>query len=243
MYTGFARIYDKVMADVDYIGWAKFLDENIKAHAIIEGNNTLELCCGTGNLTLELIKLGYDMSGVDISLEMLSIASEKLKEESVILFQQDITRLSLNAKYRIILCPCDGINYVLTKKDLRSTLKRVHNHLEVKGLFIFDVSSEYKVSSVLGDNTFSHRGEELSYIWENSYSRKILNMDISFYVKEEAGYSRIEEVQSQRAYSKGELVKELEALGFKVLKVYGGFDFSIPKTTSHRIHFITRKEG
>jgi len=57
MYKNLAYVYDRLMYDVDYAGWACFL-ESICKKENIKIENILDLACGTGSLTLELLKLG-----------------------------------------------------------------------------------------------------------------------------------------------------------------------------------------
>lgn len=51
----------------------------------------LELCCGTGRLTLPIARDGYDISGVDYTSSMLDQAKIKVSEATLdISFSNDI---------------------------------------------------------------------------------------------------------------------------------------------------------
>ena len=76
IYDLLAPIYDVVNGDVDYSAWADFIERIIEKEGIgCRPELVLDLGCGTGSMTIELAKRGYDMTGIDYSVEMLDIAS------------------------------------------------------------------------------------------------------------------------------------------------------------------------
>ena len=78
-YESLAKVYDKIMReDVDYGEWARYTD-SLFCESGIRGNKILDLGCGTGGITLEMSKLGREMSGVDISEEMIAEAKKKCR--------------------------------------------------------------------------------------------------------------------------------------------------------------------
>ena len=71
-YDAIASIYDSINADIDYSSWADFIEKIFKKHSKIgKPDLVLDLGCGTGSMTLELARRGYDMTGIDYSPEML----------------------------------------------------------------------------------------------------------------------------------------------------------------------------
>ena len=78
-YENFARVYDELMDNVPYEEWAQFILNLLQDRKITEGL-VLELGCGTGKLMTLLGKAGFDMIGVDNSVEMLQIAREKTSQ-------------------------------------------------------------------------------------------------------------------------------------------------------------------
>ena len=75
MYNSFAYVYDEFMENVPYERWAQMLADILRADGIEDGL-LLDLGCGTGTLTRMMADLGYDMTGVDLSADMLSVARE-----------------------------------------------------------------------------------------------------------------------------------------------------------------------
>ena len=86
MYTSFARVYDALMDTVDYAAWAEHYKQLMEACHVPAKGRCVECACGTGSLTLPLRKMGYQMTGVDVSEEMLAAAMEKARAVLIRLF-------------------------------------------------------------------------------------------------------------------------------------------------------------
>ncbi|WP_195940162.1 class I SAM-dependent methyltransferase [Romboutsia sp. 1001713B170131_170501_G6] len=245
-YKDFAFIYDELMNEVDYNGWVEYIEEIIEKEGT-KVQNILELACGTGNLTIPLTKKNYDIAGIDISEEMLGVAREKAEKEGVelVLLQQDIAELDFDiTNLDCVLCACDGFNYITYDEDLENVFKKTYELLKENGLFIFDISSFYKLSSVLGNNMYGENREDVAYMWQNYFDdeENLVEMELAFFVKDEDGrFERFEEVHQQRAYTEEEILDMLQSVGFKDIKVYSDFTFETPKKDSERIFFVAKK--
>ncbi len=229
-YSEFAFVYDELMDEVDYDSWVKYLEDIIDREGV-KVKNVLELACGTGNITIPLAKKHYDIAGLDISYEMLGVAREKAEKDGLelVLLEQDITELDFDIEdLDCILCACDGFNYIIDDDDLRSVFQKTYKLLKDKGLFIFDISSYYKLSQVLGNNMYGENREDITYIWQN-------------YFYEEDKYNKFEEEHQQRAYTQQEIFNHLKDTGFSEIKIYGDFTFEEPTNTSQRIFFVCKK--
>lgn len=245
-YKDFAFIYDELMNEVDYNGWVEYIEKIIEKEGT-KVQNILELACGTGNLTIPLTKKNYDIAGIDISEEMLGVAREKAEKEGVelVLLQQDIAELDFDiTNLDCVLCACDGFNYITYDEDLENVFKKTYELLKENGLFIFDISSFYKLSSVLGNNMYGENREDIAYMWQNYFDdeENLVEMELAFFVKDEDGrFERFEEVHQQRAYTEEEILDMLQSVGFKDIKVYSDFTFEAPKEDSERIFFVGKK--
>lgn len=245
-YSDFAFIYDELMNDVDYNGWIKYIEEIIEKENV-KVQNILELACGTGNLTIPLTKKNYDIAGIDISDQMLNVAREKAEKEGVelVLLQQDIAELDFDVtNLDCILCACDGFNYITYDDDLENVFAKSHELLKDGGLFIFDISSHYKLSTILGNNMHGENREDISYLWQNYFDdeQNLIEMELAFFVKDANGkFDKFEEVHQQRAYTEDEIIESLQISGFTDIKVYGDFTFEKPKKDSERIFFVCKK--
>lgn len=245
-YNDFAFIYDELMNEVDYDGWVKYIEDIIK-NENAEVQNILELACGTGNLTIPLTKKNYDIAGIDISDQMLSVAREKAEQEGVelVLLQQDIAELDFDVtNLDCVLCACDGFNYVTYDDELESAFAKTYELLKPGGIFIFDISSHYKLSKILGNNMYGENREDVAYMWQNYFDNEqnLVEMELAFFVKDENGkFDKFEETHYQRAYTEEEIIESLQISGFENIKVYGDFTFEKPKKDSERLFFVCRK--
>ena len=244
-YDNFANYYDKLMReDIDYSQIADFI-ENVFSHYEKNPNLVADLACGTGNITIPMAKRGYDMIGVDKSVKMLDIAQKKAQDENlnILFLNQDISKLDLFGTCDAFLCMIDGINYILSPKSLFNMFSKIKKcFINPDGIFIFDISSEYKLSKVIGNNTFTYDSEDVFYSWENKFyeDKKLSRMYLNFFVKKKNAYKRFCESHIQRAYSVEEIKKALKKAGFTDIDCYDGFTFSPVTKTSERITFVVR---
>ncbi|MBM7562297.1 class I SAM-dependent DNA methyltransferase [Fusibacter tunisiensis] len=243
-YDKFAFVYDIMQYDVDYTAWADRLNDKIKA---LKPNSRklLELATGTGNLAIELSKRSYILEGLDLSEEMLAVASQKTSEAGLRIrfYNQDMKTFNTKKNYDVIFSVCDGMNYLVETEDFRSMLDSAASHLNPEGLLIFDLSSEYKFKQVIGNSTFAETFENAAYIWENEYDANLkqLSFLLTLFVESSAGYSRYEEYHLQRAYGIDE-IKDLLYNQFELLEILDGDSFKPVHPESHRICFIAKRK-
>ncbi|QZY56278.1 class I SAM-dependent DNA methyltransferase [Crassaminicella profunda] len=243
-YSAFAYVYDQLMEDVDYENWVDYIERIFEKYNI-KPQNIAELACGTGNITNILARRGYNLIGVDLSEDMLFVAQEKARDMGVevIYLNHDMRELALPSELDSILCICDGINYIIDEKDLLKVFQNVYNDLKTKGLFVFDISSYYKLSNILGNNTYAENFQEVSYIWENYFDedRSVCDFDLTIFSKEGDVYKKYEESHSQKAYKENEIVEKLSTVGFRKIEKFEAFTFEKTKNESERIYFVCEK--
>ena len=101
--------------------------------------NLLDVACGTGSITA-LLAGTYQVSGLDISPGMLAVARKKLPGGTP-LYLADMTCFRLNAKFDAVICAYQGVNHLLSLSAWRDFFACAHQHLDVGGVFIFDVTT------------------------------------------------------------------------------------------------------
>lgn len=239
-YRDFAYVYDKLMnEDIDYDKWCDYIENLFSIHSV-SPDTLCELACGTGNITYRMKQRGYKITGTDISEDMLSCASQKVGFNNLICC--DMSRLKLRNKYDAFLCMIDGINYIITPKAVINTFSNVKKHLNMGGVFIFDISSRYKLKEIIGNETFIHSEFDLFYSWQNQYYEKynISDMLLNFFIRYKDSYKRFEERHIQRGWSAREIVKMLKIAGFSEIAVYDELSFTKPNDKSQRIVFVCK---
>lgn len=245
MYTDFAEIYDELMSNVDYESWADYYASLMAAFGIREGK-ICECACGTGNLTIPLMQRGYQVTGVDMSQDMLWRASQKARKAGVGIpfVQQDMRKLRLHRKMDAVLATCDGVNYLMTDEDLLAFFTSAYNALRDGGALFFDISTPYKLSNILGNQIICEDTDEITYFWQNSYSEntKIVDMHLCFFVKQEDGtYKRIDEEQKQKAHTIEKLTELLTRAGFSRVMAYGNNVMEGARENEHRWHIAAKR--
>ena len=243
-YASFARYYDALTRNVEYTRRADYLCEILKREGHQPGI-TLDLACGTGSLTVELAKRGFDVYGVDGSMEMLSEAQQKAAEEGLeLLFLcQQMQRLDLYGTVDTVFCVLDSLNHITSSKELQKALNRVSLFMAPGALFVFDVNTPYKHQKVLADNTFVYDTEEVFCVWQNTLDAKTNKVQITldFFEREGLLYHRSSEHFSERAYSHEELTAMLCVAGLELLNVYGDMSFDGPEKDCQRAVYVVRK--
>jgi SAM-dependent methyltransferase len=150
-YQRFGEFYDAVMGDRQAA--AEQVRELILA-AKPAAKNVLELGCGTGSI-LECLQDAYEVSGLDVSGKMLSIAHRKVPGSR--LFQQDMVDFRIDGRFDVIFCVFDSINHVRGFSDWKKVFAAVRRHLLPGGCFIFDINTQRKLERLIAGPPWVHR--------------------------------------------------------------------------------------
>lgn len=240
MYQDFAEIYDGLMNDVDYESWAEYYTRLLSIYGIRSGK-ICECACGTGGLTLPLQHRGFQMTGVDLSREMLWQAAQKARKNgmNIPFVQQDMRSLNLHKPVDAVLATCDGVNYLMTDEDLLSFFRAAKRAIRPGGALIFDVSTPHKLKNILCSGLMCEDRPEITYLWQNTWHERAqtVDLDLCFFVREADGkYRRMEEHQSQRAWDTETLKNGLLKAGFRGVCMYSEATLNPAKEQDQRWH-------
>lgn len=246
MYTGFAEVYDRLMDNVNYELWADFYREILTRYGVGRGSKVCECACGTGGLTIPLHKRGYQMTGVDMSQEMLWIAAQKARKQGMntLFIQQDMRQLRLHRPVDAVLATCDGLNYLLEDADAAAFFTAAYQALRPGGCLVFDVSTPWKLENARGNQIICEDRQDVTYMWQNRFDaqKARLDMHLCIFVRQKDGsYRRIDEEQTQRAHTVEGLTTLLRGVGFTGIAVYGNSRMEAPRDKEQRWHFAAVK--
>lgn len=242
-YDAFAEVYDKLTDNIEYKKRADYVSALFDRYGVRGKEPILDLACGTGSLTIELAKLGYDMIGVDSAYAMLSQAQNKKYEENVdVLFLcQDMTELDLYGTISGAVCMLDSLNHLDSAEDVKRTIEKVGLFMEHGGIFIFDVNTIYKHREILGNNTFVYDCDDVYCVWQNSLNDDdSVDISLDIFEREDGVYYRSGEEFSERAYPIGQYKKWLGDAGFELLHIYDEMSDRELNDRTQRAVFVAR---
>lgn len=242
-YGFLAEYYDGLTADVDYEKWADYLEHFFDRAGDV--HSVVDLGCGTGSLTVELVRRGYAVTGVDLSEDMLTVAMDKCAEleEVPLLLCQDMSKLTLLEPADAVVCCLDSLNYVTDPNAVRRTFRRVFENLRPGGLFLFDIRTPDFLRAMDGQ-VFLDETEEVYCVWRGEFSkrRNILTYCMDLFGRQRDDlWERAEEFHEEYAYEPEELTLWLKEAGFTRVKQYGNLKLRAPKEGEERIFFTAYK--
>ncbi len=244
-YEKFAYPYDRMMANVNYVRWANYIEDLFK-HYKSEPRKILEVACGTGALTVLMEERGYEICGLDRAEGMLAVARQKAAERGLDIpfIRGDMRDFDLQERFDAVLCIYDSINYAVNETELEAVFRAVSKHLVPSGLFIFDVTTERNIVQHFHGQTFAENHPDYSYSWKNMYTYhdKICRTALTFFLREGELFHRFEEVHIQKIFEVNTVKKLLKQTGYRMLSAYDMYTFSRWNRHSDRINFTARKE-
>ncbi len=247
-YDVMAPFYDRMNEEIDYARWADFIEAQFARFAKEKPQLVLDLAAGTGSMTIELARRGYDMTAIDLSGDMLAVAADRIAEENlsgILLLNQDITDFELYGTVDAVVCCLDSINHLTGQGELARCFSLVHNYLNPDGLFLFDVNTPHKFETVYGENDFILDDEAGGTVlcWRNLYDKEagLCDFDLTVFTEGKDGrYTRTDTVQTERCYGEAELRRLLTETGFDILGVFADYVFTPAVGTEMRWYIAAR---
>lgn len=244
-YDVFSEYYDLLTDNVEYEKRANYFCRLLSLCGIKSGI-LLDLGCGTGSMSVEMSKRGFDVIGVDSSIGMLNVAQQKMIQsgQQLLLLNQNMEELDLYGTVDCAVCVLDGINHLGGEKSVKKTFEKVSLFMNAEGVFAFDVNTVYKHREVLADNVFVYEPDGIFCVWQNEYNADDNSVEISldFFEEENGVYYRSGETFTERAYDLEEIKKWLNEVGFEVVGVFDDMTFDNAGTESERAVFLARKK-
>ncbi len=216
-----AKYYDIIYKDKEYDREADFVEECFKRY--LAPKRILEVGCGSGNYTRIFSARGYEVTGIDISEEMLDVARSKCDCN---LLNMDIRDMSLSSKFDCCLALFAVMGYVINDSDLIRSLSKIREHLERDGIFVFDVWNGLAVLKHLPEDRIKEVEKDELTIKRFAHptlraSDNICEVDYRLVVSRRGSkeFSEIKEKHVVRFYFPQEIERFLQSAGFKVLKI------------------------
>lgn len=246
-YGIFSQFYDELTNNVDYEKRADYFRTLLMRYGVKKGATLLDIGCGTARLSLELVKAGFDVIGIDPAPEMLCEARNNAYDAGadIMLLCQSAEELDLYDTVDCALSTLDVINHLENEEAVKEAFYKAGLFMNPNGVFIFDINTVYKHREILGDNAFVFETDDVYCVWQN-YLNEDDSVDISldFFEEDEDGtYIRTTEEFTERAYSSKNIEKWLKEADFEIIDIFDDMTFSPLREDSQRAVIAARYTG
>ena len=242
-YEALAVSYDRLTNDVDYEATVAFYNEILKREGL-RPRTAVDLACGTGSVTAILARQGLEVTGVDLSEEMLTVAMEKVMdmEHPPRFVCQPLQKLRLPRGVDLAVCALDSLDYITYPDDCKEAIRRVYRALNPGGIFIFDVNTPEKLRAMDGQ-VFLDEDDDVYCVWRGEYDGEtnICSYGMDLFQRRGEVWERSFEEHREYAYSREQLTEYLKTAGFTHIRVYADRKFEAPGEGEQRIYFKARK--
>jgi SAM-dependent methyltransferase len=226
-YDDIAGMYHAFWADW-YLPAATPALENLFFSKVRRGSRVLDLCCGSGHVTKELVARGYLVTGVDLSASLIAEARKVLPEAEF--HVQDARSLSLDRRYAAALSTFDSLTHILSIEQLREVFTGVRQHLIEGGLFVFDMNDEQAYFMDLRQWAANVAEGSVGLV-RGTYdaTEKMASTELIWFKKEDIGelWTQKRSVVQQRCYAAGEILAALFASGFRSAEAISAADAGV----------------
>ena len=248
LYSQLVSYYDRIYWWKDYYQEVDFLVKVFKRHDV-RGKHVLEVACGTGNHSKILAARGYEITGVDISDDMLSIARRKVKDHARFL-RGDMRDLDavVDGKYDAAICLFSAISYNVTVSDLRRTLQGLHDHLGARGVVIFDTHFTKKgfKDGYRGEDIFDDGSVFGARLGISKRKGDVGRISFSYLIKDGAKTIVLRnDVHRFGLFDVGDLLRTMKEVGFVETAAYVDWTFKKAKEDDEfrEFVFVGRKQS
>ncbi len=244
-YKEFSYFYDYFNYNADYDRLFHFIESEIALLGVKKGSIVCDLGCGTGELSFRFVDKGFDVIAIDNSEDMLNVIYDKKYEkgyDSLLILNQDITKLDLYGTVDVFTCTFDTVNHLHSKKDVQTLFDKVSLFMHPEGIFFFDMNTEYKHENILKNEEFIFDEEQAKCIWKNSLDKINKNTKISISIFDKENNVEFNEEFFENYYSFKEIEELLKNSKLKIIKTIDGEVFEGISPTSQRALFVVKKE-
>ena len=242
-YKALAASYDRLTNDVNYQSVVDFYNQ-ILIREKLHPRTAVDLACGTGSVAILLAEQGMKVTAVDLSEDMLTVASQKARDmdNAPMFVCQPLQELRLPRGVDLAVCALDSLDYITDPKDCAQAIKQIYKALNPGGIFIFDVNTPEKLRA-MDDQVFLDEDDDVYCVWRGEFDEQtnICSYGMDIFQREGNCWYRYFEEHREYAYSQEQLTEFLKDAGFTHIEVYADRLFEAPRPEEQRIYFKARK--
>ena len=245
-YAVLAPVYDKLNDTVSYPKWADFIEECFGRYSPNKKiKSVLDLGCGTGSMTIELGKRGYDMTALDCSEDMLSVAEKRARDNKldILFIESNMCAFELYGTVDAVVCCLDGINHLTSRDELLACFSLVGNYLEDNGLFIFDLNTPHKFKTTYADRDYILEDEGIMCCWRNRLNKKgnIVDFYLTVFRESDGKWERHDGVEREAAYGLRAIKNALAECGLEIVNISSDYNFNEISDETERWYITAKK--
>ncbi|MBA3015892.1 MAG: class I SAM-dependent methyltransferase [Proteobacteria bacterium] len=253
IFQQYSHYYDLLNTDKDYGRETDYVLALAQRFASSQPlMEVLNLGCGTGCHDLHLAGQGYQVTGVDRSETMLTIATRAVAESAIhpapSFVLGNITSLRLDKKFDLVLSLFHVVSYHTTNEELQNAMHTAAAHLEPGGLFIFDfwygpaVLHEKPTVRVkrVEDETFALRRITEPVLHDNTNTVEV-NFEIDITTKTDGSRQTMRETHIMRYLFLPEITALLHHANLTLLNVEEWLTGHVPSLNSWNVCCIAKK--
>lgn len=225
LYSKLSEVYDEM-----YRGLIDYENEYLFYSQILSKFNcqsVLEIGCGSGNLAGLFSLNGYDYSGLDLSMDMLSIARKRYPACKFL--PGDMTEFNLPDPVDAAIITGRTISYLVNKNEVYKTCNTIHSNLKDDGIICFDFIDANKFiplirkgEKVTHSSCINNRQLQRDSFWSVNLNYSwAFNWHSIFYEKSEDGSLRKigEDNSTISAFTKDDMILFMQLTGFEILEI------------------------
>lgn len=218
----------------DYKEAEMFTKELMEFIKLPLNSKILDLACGKGRHSINLNKMGYDVTGVDLSIKNIKIASKHNSEN--LKFKIHDMRKPLGQKFDLVVNLFTSFGYFDDFEDNLKTLNSIKSSLKKDGLAVIDfLNIKYLKNNLIRKNTEEIDG--IKFHLNRSIKNGFLTKKISF--KHELNEYNFEE--KVRSLDLDDFKSMFKQSNIEILQIFGDYKLTrFDKNNSKRLIFILK---
>jgi SAM-dependent methyltransferase len=244
-----AKYYDVMRQYRDYGRECCFVDNLIKRESPT-AKRVLDICCGTGEHATRMARLGYEVTGVDQSQDMLDIAVDKATKSGLTIdfICRDIFGLGIKEKFQVAYCLGYTFLYMTTDSDVRRFLKAVRDALLPGGLFLVDFINGVSLSKDFDKDEFIYQHKDATIRqhdrWFLDKKRGVKHLDFEYEITDNDGrVHRISAGEDVKIFYEDEVQNLLSRCGFSDVESFGDYNLERNRADNPYIVIVSGKKG
>lgn len=204
-----------------------------------DADQALDLGCGPGRHALALAKLGFQVTAVDTSRQLLDELEQRRGPLPIEIVQADMRHFERHKAFDLILIMWTSFGYFEDEADHAAVLERVRASLSSSGVLVLDVVGLEYLARSLEPVHLSETDDGRLLIERPLLTDSMRRLDNEWLLIDG---DRVRRARfSHRVWSAGELSQLLRAHGLEPIGIHGGYDGRDYDLDAERLIVIARR--